>query len=227
MTAGDRDEDARELTQLLYALSHDFGSPLRVIDGFSEALVEDYQDALPSDAVEYLTNIRGSVARMNAMFEGLRELHRVSQAPLRRVEVDVTSLADAIAAALQTAGPSRDVRFAVERDLVATGDPTLLRTALEHLLRNAWKFTARRADALITVGRDDVATLFVEYNGAGFDPAAAGRMFTPFQRFHAADEYEGLGIGLAVVRRIVHRHGGRVRAAGALQQGAKLSMELP
>ncbi|HEX8409602.1 MAG TPA: ATP-binding protein [Thermoanaerobaculia bacterium] len=106
-------------------------------------------------------------------------------------------------------------------------DPALFRIALTQLLQNAWKFTAKRDGAVITVGREDPATLFVRDNGAGFDPAAAGRMFTPFQRFHSASEYDGLGIGLALVRRAVQRHGGSVRAAGAPQQGTTIYMELP
>lgn len=218
---------ADELTDLLYALSHDLGAPLRVIDGFSEALLEEQQHALPPDALEYLTTIRGAVSRMNGMFDGLLQLQRVSQAPLRQMEVDVTALAESLLAELRAAEPARDVQFDVERELVASADAALFRTALAHLLQNAWKFTAKRAGAVITVGREDPRTFFVRDNGAGFDPAAAGRMFIPFQRFHSASEYEGLGIGLAVVRRVVQRHGGRVRAAGALQQGATISMELP
>ncbi|MEA2490319.1 MAG: hypothetical protein QOH21_2111 [Acidobacteriota bacterium] len=217
----------RELTELLYALTHDLAAPVRVIDGFSEALLEDQRDALTPDALEYLTTMRSAVARMNAMFEGIRQLHRVSQAPLQRVDIDVTALAETILSELRATEPERDVELAVEPDLVTSADPALFRTALTHLLQNAWKFTARRAGARISVGREDPVTLFVQDNGAGFDPASAGRMFTPFQRFHQASEYDGLGIGLAVVRRIVHRHGGRVRAAGALQQGTTVSMELP
>jgi len=228
MTADpDRAEATRELTDLLYALSHDLGAPLRVIDGFSEALLEEQQDALPPDALEYLTTIRGAVSRMNAMFEGIQQLHRISQAPLRRIDVDVTALAEAIVSDLRAAEPARDVECAVERDLVTRADPALFRIALTQLLQNAWKFTARRAGAVITVGRANPAALFVRDNGAGFDPAAAGRMFTPFQRFHPASEYEGLGIGLALVRRVVQRHGGSVRAAGAPQQGTTIYMELP
>ena len=221
------DPDRAELTDLLYAISHDLGAPLRVIDGFSEALLEEQQDALPPDALEYLTTIRGAVSRMNAMFEGIQQLQRVSQAPLRIIDVDVTALAETIVAELRAGEPARDVRFAVARDLVANADPALFRIALTHLLQNAWKFTAKRADAVITVGRDDAGTWFVRDNGAGFDPAAAGRMFIPFQRFHSEREYGGLGIGLAVVRRVVQRHGGQVRAAGALQQGTTIYMELP
>ena len=224
---GDHTEVTRELTELYYALTHDLGAPLRVIDGFSEALLEEQQNPSSPDALEYLTTIRRAVSRMNAMFDGIRELHRVSQAPLCRVDLDVTALAETIASELRAAEPAREVRFAVEPGLVTSADPALFRTALTHLLQNAWKFTARRAGACITVGREDPVTLFVQDNGAGFDPASAGRMFTPFQRFHQASEYDGLGIGLALVRRIVHRHGGRVHAAGALQQGTTVSMELP
>lgn len=228
MTADpDRAEATRELADLLYALSHDLGAPLRVIDGFSEALLEEQQDALPPDALEYLTTIRGAVSRMNAMFEGILQLHRLSQAPLRRIDVDVTALAETIVSDLRAAEPARHVETAVERDLVTRADPALFRIALTQLLQNAWKFTAGRAGAVITVGRADPATLFVRDNGAGFDPAAAGRMFIPFQRFHPASEYEGLGIGLALVRRVVQRHGGSVRAAGAPQQGTTIYMELP
>lgn len=228
MTAdADRAEGTRELTDLLYALSHDLGAPLRVIDGFSEALLEEQQDALPPDALEYLTTIRGAVDRMNAMFEGIQQLHRISQAPLRRIDVDVTALAETIVADLRAAEPARDVQIDVERDLVAKADPALFRIALAQLLQNAWKFTARRAGAVITVGRENEATLFVRDNGAGFDPAAAGRMFIPFQRFHPASEFDGLGIGLALVRRVVQRHGGSVRAAGAPQQGMTVYLELP
>jgi signal transduction histidine kinase len=216
-----------ELTELLYALTHDLASPVRVIDGFSAALLEDQQDVLSPDALEYLTTMRRAVARMNAMFDGILQLHRVSQAPLRRVDIDVTSLAETILGELRATEPERVVELAVERDLVTNADQALFRTALTHLLQNAWKFTARRDGARISVGREDPVTLFVQDNGAGFDPASAGRMFTPFQRFHQASEYDGLGIGLALVRRIVHRHGGRVRAAGAVQQGTTVSMELP
>jgi signal transduction histidine kinase len=217
------DEVARELHELLYALTHDLAAPLRVIDGFSEALLDEPQSEAGS---EYLNTIRGSVSDMNQMFDGILQLHRVSQAPLRRTEIDVTSLAESIAAELQASEPAREVRFDVERDLVVNADPALFRIALAHLLGNAWKFTSKRTDAAIAVGREDAA-LFVRDHGAGFDSAAAGRIFTPFQRFHPAREFGGLGIGLAVVRRMVHRHGGCVRAASAFQQGTTIYMELP
>lgn len=217
----DRAETTRELTELLYALTHDLGAPLRVIDGFTEALAEDQQNA-----AEYLTTIRKAVGRMNAMFDGIQQLHRVTQAPLHPADVDVTALAESILGELRAKDETRDVRFEIKRDLIVRADPTLFRTALTHLLENAWKFTARRSGAVIAVGRENATTIFVRDNGAGFDPAGAGRMFTPFQRFHRASEYDGIGIGLAIVRRIVHRHGGRVRATGALEQGTTVYMEL-
>jgi signal transduction histidine kinase len=217
------DEVTRELDELLYALSHDLGAPARVIDGFSEALLDE---TLTPEALEYLTTIRGAVSRMNELFEAIRQLGRVSQAPMRLVEIDVTALAETIAAELRATEPERDVRFEILPGLVVRADPALFRAALAQLLDNAWKFTSKRAAAVITVGREDPVTLFVRDNGAGFDPAAAERMFGPFQRFHQAREYGGVGIGLALVRRIVHRHGGRVRATGALQQGTTVYMEL-
>jgi signal transduction histidine kinase len=227
---GDRElEDARrDLEELAYAVSHDVRAPLRVIDGFSEALLEEHGDALAPDALEYLATIRSAVSRMDRLFEGLLQLSRVSQAPLRIEPVDVSAMAASIAEGLRAGARERDVRFEIVPDLVVAADAALLRTALTHLLENAWKFTARRDGASITVGRPGgpMPGLFVRDNGAGFDPATARRMFGPFQRFHPASEFDGLGIGLALVKRIVHRHGGRVWAEGAPQQGMTVYMEL-
>jgi signal transduction histidine kinase len=223
----DRDEVTGELDEILYAVSHDLGAPLRVIDGFSEALLDETQDALSPEALEYLTTIREAVSRMNELFDGIRQLSRMSQAPLQPADIDVTAVAETIAAELRAGEPSRDVAFAIELGLVVRADPALFRIALAQLLENAWKFTAHRTGAGITVGREEPGTFFVRDNGAGFDPAAAGRMFGPFQRFHHAGDFGGVGIGLALVRRIVHRHGGRVRATGALQQGTTVYIELP
>jgi light-regulated signal transduction histidine kinase (bacteriophytochrome) len=221
-------EDARrELAELAYAVSHDVRAPLRVIDGFSAALLEEHGDALPPDALEYLATIRSAVSRMDRLFEAVLQLSRVSQAPLRIGPVDVTALATAVAEELREGDRGRDVRFEIAPDLVVSADAALLRIAVTHLLQNAWKFTARREGAVISVGRASGpnAALFVRDNGAGFDPTTAQRMFGPFQRFHAASEFDGLGIGLALVKRIVHRHGGRVRAEGAPQQGMTVYMD--
>ena len=222
-------EDARrELAELAYAVSHDVRAPLRVIDGFSEALLDEHGGSLAPEALEYLATIRSAVSRMDRLFEALLQLSRVSQAPLRVEPVDVSAMATAIAEELSAGARERDVRFEIAPDLVVSADRALLRTALTHLLENAWKFTARRDGAIIAVGRESAPKprLFVRDNGAGFDPATAQRMFGPFQRFHPAGEFDGLGIGLALVKRIVHRHGGRVWAEGAPQQGMTVYMEL-
>lgn len=226
-TDGEHDRAGVELAELLYAVSHDVRAPLRVIDGFSEALAEDYADALPADARQYLETIRGAVSRMERSFEGIQQLSRVSQTPLRLVDIDVSALAEAIVTELRAADPTRDVDVEVQPGLTVTADPALFRVALSQLLQNAWKFTARRPDAAVVVGKNAHATLFVNDNGAGFEPASAQRMFGPFQRFHPASEFDGLGIGLALVRRVVHRHGGRVWAVGAPQRGTTVFIEIP
>ncbi|HYI10174.1 MAG TPA: ATP-binding protein [Thermoanaerobaculia bacterium] len=222
-------EARRELDELTYAVAHDVRAPLRVIDGFSEALLEDYRDALTPGGIDYLLTIRGAVSRMEQLFDGIHELSRVSQAPVQHARVDVTAMAESIAAELVAGDPSRDVRFAIESNLEVRTDAALLHAALTHLLRNAWKFTAKRAAATITVGRQPQGSraLFVRDDGAGFDLAAAPRMFGPFQRFHPASDFEGLGLGLALVRRIVHRLGGRVHAESAPRKGTTIYMELP
>lgn len=225
----DLEEARRELEELAYAVSHDVQAPLRVIDGFSEALYEDYAEALTPGGIDYLVTIREAVARMTLLFDGVQQLSRASQAPVHPTRVDVTAMAEELAAELVAAEPSRDVQFAVERDLELITDAALLRTALTHLLQNSWKFTSKRPGAIIEVGSEPGGkrALFVRDNGAGFDAAAATKMFVPFQRFHRASDFEGLGIGLALVKRITHRLGGRVRAESAPQQGTTVYMELP
>ncbi len=223
--AGELEEARRELAELVYAISHDVRAPLRVIDGFSEVLIEDYREELPKLAVEYLTSIRDAVARMDRLFDAVQQLNRVTQAPLRRSDVDVTALAEAIVEELRERDPSRQVQFTVEPDLHVQADPVLFRQALTHLLENAWKFTARREAVSIAVGREGAA-IFVRDNGAGFDLVTAPRLFGPFQRFHPAREFEGLGIGLALVKRIAHRHAGRVWAISAPGEGTTVYMEL-
>lgn len=220
----------RELEELAYAVAHDVRAPLRVINGFSEALYEDHAAALSaSGGLDYLVTIRQAVSRMEQLFDGIHQLSRVSQAPVQPTRIDVSALAEEIAAELKAAEPARAVRFEIEPALELETDAALLRAALTQLLQNAWKFTSRTADAVITVGREAEGkrALFVRDNGAGFDAAAATRLFTPFQRFHRATEFEGIGIGLALVRRIVHRLGGRVRAESAPERGTTLYMELP
>ena len=218
-----------ELAALGYAVSHDLRAPLRTIEGFGQALAEEYGEALGEEGRDYLRRIRGAAARMEQLIAALLRLAQVSRGELQREAVDLTALAESIAAKLREAEPARDVAFSVEPGLVVDADRALLRAALEELLGNAWKFTAKHASATIEVGseqRQGRRVVYVRDDGAGFDPAFAERMFTPFQRFHRADEFDGVGIGLAIVRRIVHRHGGEVRAEGEVGKGAAFLLTL-
>ena len=216
--------DTDPFDALIYAVSHDLRAPLRVIDGFSKALDEDYGDKLDDAGREYLRHIRESAREMESMILGLLDLSRVSKAEMRRETVDITALAESIATQLKQKDPSRNVEFSVARGLALNGDPALLRLAFEHLLGNAWKFSGKKSSARIEVGSD--GPLYVRDNGAGFDQTYAGRMFTPFQRFHSPSEFEGNGIGLAMVQRIVNRHGGRVWASGEVDKGATIYIDL-
>jgi light-regulated signal transduction histidine kinase (bacteriophytochrome) len=219
-----------ELASLAYAVSHDLRSPLRAIAGFGEALLEDHRADLKPDAIDCLERIREAAAQMNLYIDRLVELARISRSDLRVEEVDVTAIADEIARKLESGEPSRNVRFEIARGLSARGDYALLAAALQHLLDNAWKFTGRRDRARIAVGREEQAggtVLYVKDDGAGFDPAHASRLFGAFQRLHRPSDFPGLGTGLAAVRRIVHRHGGRVWAVGGIDQGATIYIDLP
>ena len=219
----------KELESLVYSVSHDLRAPLRIIDGFSEALAEDYRDKLDDTARDYLARIREAAGAMESRINALLELSRISGAELRRESVDITQAATAIASKLKTSNPARSVEFAIAPRLAVNGDPALWTIALDHLLGNAWKFTSKHPAAKIEVGseqRDGRRLLFVRDDGAGFDPAYASRMFTPFQRFHPESEFEGVGIGLALVQRIVSRHGGNVWASGKIEHGATVYIDL-
>jgi light-regulated signal transduction histidine kinase (bacteriophytochrome) len=219
----------KELASLSYSVSHDLRAPLRTIDGFSEALLDEYQNKLDDQGVDYLRRIRSAAARMEMLIGCLIELSRVSRDDLKRERVNLSELATSIASSLQKLEPARNVRFSIEPDLIVDGDPRLLRIAFEHLLGNAWKFTGRHATASIEVGReqrDGRHVLYVRDDGAGFDPLYAERMFGAFQRFHSSSEFEGTGIGLAMVQRIVHRHHGKVWAVGKVEQGTTVYLDL-
>jgi two-component system, NtrC family, sensor kinase len=213
----------QELEAFSYSVSHDLRAPLRSIDGFSQALVEDYSAVLPAEAQAHLGRVRAAAQRMGELIDDLLQLSQVGRAPLRRQRVDLSALARAIVADLRRAAPQRDARVVIADGLVVTGDPGLLRALLENLLGNAWKFTAHTADAAIAFDatRADGRTIYaVRDNGAGFDMKFAGRLFAPFQRLHRESEFPGTGIGLATVRRVVDRHGGRVWAEGETGTGA-------
>ncbi len=212
-----------ELEAFCYSVSHDLRAPLRAIDGFSQALLEDFPQDVPEDAKAYLARIRSSTQRMGQLIEDLLNLSKVSRAELQRREVDLGQIAREVLAELRQRDPGREVEVSIWDGLTAHADGRLMRAALENLLGNAWKFSARTAAPRIEVGatRDgEHVTFFVRDNGAGFDMKYANKLFGAFQRLHAASEFQGTGIVLATVQRIVHRHGGRVWAEASPGKGA-------
>ena len=212
-----------ELEAFSYSVSHDLRTPLRSIDGFSQALLEDYMDKLDAPGQNYLHRVRLATQRMGQLIDDLLNLSRVTRSEMHRESVDLSAIAQIIATELQEAEPERQVEFQIVMGLVANGDSRLLRIVLENLLGNAWKFTAKHSRAWIEFGRyshDGVHTYFVRDDGAGFDMAYTDKLFGAFQRLHGAKEFQGTGIGLATVQRIIHRHSGRVWAEAAVEQGA-------
>ena len=219
----------QELEAFSYSVSHDLRAPLRSIDGFSRILLRSYLDKLDTPGQDYLQRVRAASQRMGQLIDDLLELSRVTRVELRREAVDLSALGRAIAAELQQTQPGRQVTFVIAEGLVARGDARLLRVVLENLLNNAWKFTGKLTHAKITFDstqQDDRPVYCVHDNGAGFDMAYADKLFGAFQRLHPASEFEGTGIGLATVQRIIHRHGGRVWAEGAVGQGARFYFTL-
>ena len=213
----------RELEAFAYSVSHDLRAPLRAIDGFSQALLEDYGGRLDETGRDYLRRVRAAAQRMAALIDDLLELSRVSRSQLQPEVVDLSRMAREIMAALQERQPERRVAIVIQPGLKARGDPGLLRTAMENLLGNAWKYTGRTAEARIEVGSESTQTgtvFHVRDNGAGFDMRYAAKLFSAFQRLHHPSEFEGTGVGLATVQRIIHRHGGRIWAQSSPGQGA-------
>ncbi len=223
--AKERAEGAsHELEAFSYSVAHDLRGPLRGIDGFSQALLEDYSDRLGAQGREYLGRVRDAAQHMAQLINDLLMLSRVTRAELHRDRFDLTSLARATAIRLHGSDPERQVELAIADGLVADGDSRLMSILLENLLGNALKFTAKVASARIELGSipepGQPLTYFVRDNGAGFDMAYAAKLFGVFQRLHAPTEFEGTGIGLATVQRIVRRHGGRIWAEGEVDHGA-------
>jgi signal transduction histidine kinase len=213
----------RELETFSYSVAHDLRAPLRGIDGFSQALLEDHGDRLDASGKDALQRVRAASQRMAQLIDDLLKLSRVTRSELHREPVDLSALARTIVADLQKAQPDREVIVVIAEGLAANGDPRLLRAVLENLLANAWKFTAKQPRARIEFGmtrHDGGRAYFVRDDGAGFDMAYADKLFGAFQRLHASSDFPGTGIGLATVQRIVHRHGGRVWAEGAVGRGA-------
>jgi light-regulated signal transduction histidine kinase (bacteriophytochrome) len=214
----------RELESFSYSVSHDLRAPLRSIDGFSQALVEDAGPTLDGESRSHLERIRGATQRMSKLIDDLLALSKVTRAEMKRERMDVSEIAMQIASDLARHAPERAVAVTIAPGLTATGDPQLVRLALQNLIENAWKFTSRRAQASIEVGPTKDASgapaFYVRDNGAGYDPNFATMLFGPFQRLHRTSEFPGTGIGLATVKRIVHRHGGHVWAEGKIDAGA-------
>jgi light-regulated signal transduction histidine kinase (bacteriophytochrome) len=212
-----------ELEAFSYSVAHDLRAPLRSIDGFSQALLEDCADQLDAEGTRYLKHVREAAQQMGELIDGLLNLSRVTRAELRHELVDMSELARAVMQRLRESQPDREADFAVEDGLIAQGDPRLLDVVLTNLLSNAWKFTRNRSSARIefTVKTDANPTIYlVRDNGAGFDAKYVDKLFGVFQRLHTTHEFEGTGIGLATVRRIIVRHGGRIWAEGEVDKGA-------
>jgi light-regulated signal transduction histidine kinase (bacteriophytochrome) len=219
----------RELDAFSYSVSHDLRAPLRAIDGFSQALAEDCAADLDARGRGYIERIGKGVRRMGTLIEALLDLSRLSRATLGAEAVDLSALAAGVAEDLRRAHPERQVAVDIEDGLVAQGDRRLLTVVLANLIGNAWKFTSRRRDARIEVRRlrAEEPTFLVRDNGAGFATAYATRLFAPFQRFHTASDFEGTGIGLATVQRVIARHGGRIWAESVVDEGATFFFTLP
>jgi signal transduction histidine kinase len=218
-----------ELKAFSYSVSHDLRGPLRAIDGFSLALLEDAAPRLDETEKVHLTRIRAASQRMAELIDDLLKLARVTHAELEREDVNVSALVAGVADRLRERHGEHEVEVVVEDGLRARADPDLLRVAFENLLDNAWKFTGGRSGARVAVRASAVdghVELEVADNGVGFDPAYADKLFRPFQRLHGQREFAGNGIGLATVHRIVKRHGGEVRAEGALGMGATIRFSL-
>ncbi|MFI7589327.1 ATP-binding protein [Spongisporangium articulatum] len=229
----------QELDAFAYSVSHDLRAPLRALHGYSQVLLEDYAGDLDETATGYLERLQANATKMDTLIESLLRLSRTTRAELHRQPVDLAELATSIVADLRAAEPGREVSLVVDGPLSATGDVHLLRAALHNLLANAWKFTARSDSAQIKVGwvaqTGRPASLagppgpafVVADNGAGFDPRFAAKLFQPFQRLHHQEDFDGSGIGLAIVKRIIRRHGGDIWAESAPGEGATFYFTLP
>ena len=213
----------KELEAFAYSVSHDLRAPLRGIDGFSKALLDDYHDKLDDTGKDYIHRVRAGTQRMGILIDDMLKLSRLTRAEMVHERVELSDLAAKIADELQRENPGRLVEFAIAPGITVRGDRALLEAALDNLLRNSWKFTGRQDDARIELGvteQNGETVYYVRDNGAGFDMAYADKLFGAFQRLHNATEFPGSGIGLAIVNRVVLRHGGRIWAEGEVGNGA-------
>jgi signal transduction histidine kinase len=219
----------KELECFSYSVSHDLGAPLRSIDYFSKTLLERSAATLGKNEKSYVHEIRSSVQHMGRLIEDMLQLARATRGTCEWQDVDLTKLATEVADRLRLSDPARQAQFRIQQGLTAKADPRLLRQVFENLLGNAWKFTGNHDSARIEVGSVVTAgetAYFVRDDGAGFDMAAQEKLFVPFQRLHGQSEFAGTGIGLAIVQRIVQRHGGTVWAEGQVERGARFFFTL-
>lgn len=217
------DNVSRELESLSYSISHDLRAPLRHLIGFSSALVEDYGEGLESTAKSYLDCVVRAGRKMENLVDALLGLSRIGRQDMTLLNLDLSQMAKGFEACLREGDPARKVTFKIPEHLPAHGDAVLLRTAFEHLIDNAWKFSGKKESAVIEIGSKEEGgerVYYVRDNGAGFDMRFAERLFSPFQRMHREEEFPGVGIGLATAQRIINRHGGRIWAEAEPECGA-------
>jgi signal transduction histidine kinase len=219
----------QELEAFSYSVSHDLRAPLRSINGFSQALLEDFGEQINEEGRGYLQRLRVNAVQMGELIDAMLLLSRVSRADLVRESVDLSDMAQTLVGSLAESEPARQVEWVIAPGLTAQGDARLLHALLDNLLSNAWKYSSKAAQPRVELGmaeRDGQPCFFVRDNGAGFDMALAGKLFKPFQRLHTDREFAGIGIGLATVQRIINRHGGWVRAEAAPGKGAAFYFSL-
>jgi light-regulated signal transduction histidine kinase (bacteriophytochrome) len=219
----------RELEAFSYSVSHDLRAPLRSIDGFAQALREDWGDRLDETGQDHLARVRNAAQRMGRLIDDLLQLARLTRQQIQRTDVDLSALAREVAADLKDRNPSRDAAWVIADDLHARCDPSLARIVLENLLGNAWKFTSKTPGATIeffAVTGSLPSRFIVRDNGAGFDMRYVEKLFAPFQRLHGEREFPGTGIGLATVQRIVNKHGGQVTTSAEIGKGASFAFTL-
>lgn len=224
----DTPDERAEQASFGYTVSHDLRAPIRVVEGFAHILKEDYGRLLDRVGNDHLDRILSAAGRMNRMIDSLLTLSQLSCAPLQNEPVNLSDLATLVIDDLRRQSSDRDVHVHIEPDMMAQGDPTLLRIALENLLGNAWKYTCKTPNARISFSHSPQSPNYlISDNGAGFDMRFADRLFGVFQRLHGANDFQGSGVGLATVRRIVRRHGGDIWARGEVNQGAEFHFSLP
>lgn len=220
----------RELESFSYSVSHDLRAPLRSLDGFSQALTEDYGDRLDADGVDYLQRIRAASQRMSRLIDDMLQLARLSRREMRREHLDLSALALSVGEEIRNGEVERQVELRVAPGIEVDADPQLLRVVLQNLIGNAWKFTGKQQRATIEVGVSELdaeRAYFVRDDGVGFEMEYADKLFGAFQRLHSSEDYDGTGIGLANVQRVIHRHGGRVWAESEAGHGATFFFTLP